>query len=173
MSDETPGPRSSGKLVPRSRAHPAVRLEVTPVSPRAGKRSSGKLVPQGRAHPAVVLGPVNRVSPVVLELTFTLTVGAGAEDMTAKIVRLIDTLNEFEKVLGGAGVTHAAGHPAAGPGTFVVVVVPNESAGAQDRLSQLATVVATAVREFTGVGGVRGRVIRQAEPDRPLFETAV
>jgi len=146
MSDN--GPRQpSGRV-----SGPLVRgkLMFEPVVPTGEPVVDGPLIHVGHRliRGQVLLEPVE---PVVLELTLTPAPGADAGELAAKVGRLIDSLDEFEKALGGAGVTRDPGPAANGPGTVTLVLRPNDPAGAEFRLGALAKVADAAVAFGTGV----------------------
>jgi hypothetical protein len=138
---------------------PAVRAEMTcePVEPHDEQIVTGPLIHV--RHPLIqaewTCEPVEAPS---LELTVR-PVG-DADAAAARFTRLIDSLSEYERKLGGAGVTRDPVRSRAEPGTVTLVLVPNDPVGAEERLEALGR-VAVAAGEFAGES-VRAEVKRQA-----------
>ena len=97
-----------------------------------------------------------------LELTVELAPGADAGAVQAKMGRFIESLSEFEKSLGGAGVTWDRERSMVTPGTITLVLVPNDPVGDETRLAALAKVATAVMVEFAPIVRVQSGVKSEA-----------
>jgi hypothetical protein len=143
---------SHGKFVSLGEFREPIRIDCSEwtqdIPPEQWSR--GKFVSLGEFRESIRIdcSATESLAPVTLVLSLDLTPGADAIAVRDKVVRLIETLSDFEKTLGGAGVTWDPKQSTAVDGTVTMVLLPNEPTGAEFRLEAMAKVTSAAVAEF-------------------------
>jgi hypothetical protein len=169
MTAESPLPRSSDQLVRVCQTLPPIEVdcsdwvcETEPYTSTSLERVCQTLPPiEAEFFPP---------SDVFLELTFTLAANADANRILDKATKLFERVDEYEKSLGGAGITWDRERSNTQNGTLSLILMPNNPADAEQYLQTLATLVVGALAEFQAVNAVLARGCRATEPNRPLFE---
>jgi hypothetical protein len=169
MAPESSFPEYSGPLGPNFTSHPVIEVDCSDWTRGPGSYTDCDLVRVCESLPPVEMEFVPRPD-VFLELTFTLAPDADAGRVFANAVKLFERVDEYDKSLGGSGVRWEPERSHPRNGTLHLMLAPKESAGAEQRLPQLAALIVGAVAAFQAVNAVSARGRRAAEPDRPLFE---
>jgi hypothetical protein len=122
-------------------------------------RTAGANVPVGGLErcdmvlPATELDASHLVgapSGVALSLTFHFDAGAIPTSLTQDVLELLDALHEYDKSLGGQGLSLNRSLSRAGEGCLTVVLRPNERKGAWMRLQQMAEQLGVPAAEGPG-----------------------
>jgi hypothetical protein len=169
MTPESNPPHSIDRLVGICQSLPAVEVDCSDWPRGPGSYTDCDLERVCEPLPPVEMEFVPRPD-VFLDLTFTLAPGADAGRVFANAVKLFERVDEYDKSLGGSGVRWEPDRSRPQNGTLHVMLAPKESAGAEQRLHQLASLIVGAVAAFQAVNAVSARGRRSTEPDRPLFE---
>jgi hypothetical protein len=157
---------SHGKFVSLGEFREPIRIDCTEwtqdIPPEQWSRGKFVSLSEFREPIRVDCSASETPAPVTLVLTLDLAQGADAIAVRDKVVRLIETLSNFEKTLGGAGVTWDPKQSTAADGTVTMVLVPNDPTGAELRLEAMAKVTAATVAEFGPVVRIQAGVNRVA-----------
>jgi len=162
----TPNPEPQRKLIRVGR--PAIRgtLRLEPVVPIDGPVTTGPLIHVRRP---VVRGTLTFEPVVTTEVELPLPGGADGGPMFETIHAVLGKLNEIEAQLGRPGVCVDGERSGVRDGKVVLVVTPNDPAGAVETCKRIADFLFAAVRT---VPGVTVKVFSAESPDKPIYELA-
>jgi hypothetical protein len=155
MTSTNDTPLSPGRFVSQMDSREPIEVDCSAwaedITPEQWSRGKFEAVTDYRPLITVDCSTWGEPTTTTLELTVELAPGADAESVQAKMGRFIESLSEFEKSLGGAGVTWDRERSMVTPGTITLVLVPNEPAGNETRLEALAKVATEIMVEFAPI----------------------
>jgi hypothetical protein len=174
MKPESDNGRSKGEFVRMTKSLPPVKVDCSGWDCAAGPRSTGEFVHMTKSMPPIKVdcSGWGRASQLYLECDLTLAPDTDPVAVLARVIELVNRLHEYETSLGGAGLTWDKERSSAKPGRLLLILRPNDSAGAEDRLRKLAELVVQTLAGGPAIASLRCVGYREESGAVTLLEVA-